>query len=69
MKNLWESFTDKYESTIIHPQFIVLTLIRDEMKKQKKYIKNKTLIDIGCGRMPYKKIYKKSRIIINSSLN
>jgi SAM-dependent methyltransferase len=58
MKKYWEIFTDKFSGTVLHPQFIVLSLIKKEIQKQKKYIKNKTLIDIGCGRMPYKIMFK-----------
>lgn len=55
MKNLWNKYTDKFGNTIIHPQFIMLSYRNNAIKEIIKYSKNKKLIDIGCGRMPYRK--------------
>ncbi|GEM_PF-5386477 len=54
MKKYWELYTDKFGGTIFHPQFIMLSYTKDAFKEIKKYSKNKNLIDIGCGRMPYR---------------
>lgn len=54
MKNLWNKFTDSFGRTIIHPQFIMLSLTHQAIAEAKKYSKGK-LVDIGCGRMPYRK--------------
>src|SRR5260221_2973003 len=55
MKNLWNKFTDKFGNTIFHPQFIILSYTRESVNEILKYSKKKDLIDIGCGRMPYRK--------------
>lgn len=55
MKNLWNKFTDKFGGTIFHPQFIMLSYRNVAIKEILKYAKGKNLIDIGCGRMPYRK--------------
>lgn len=54
VKTLWFYFTDKLGTTILHPQFIVKTINYKAILEAKKYI-NGDLIDIGCGRMQYKK--------------
>lgn len=53
MKKAWEYFTDKFGSTIFHPQFIMNSYKEQAIEKIKKYGKGK-LVDIGCGRSPYK---------------
>ncbi len=56
MKNFWNKYTDMLGHTIFHPQFIMLSMTKvgvDIIKKLSN--KNKTLLDIGCGRMPYRK--------------
>ena len=55
MKKVWEFFTDKFGKTIFHPQFIMNTYKEVAIEKVKKYGKGK-LVDIGCGRSPYKEI-------------
>src|SRR5260221_3893070 len=55
MKRQWERFTDLFGETVFHPQFIILSLRRGAIEKIKKVSKNKELIDLGCGRMPYRK--------------
>lgn len=56
MKKFWEKFTDRFSNTIIHPQFIMFSFKKEALKEVEKYAKNKNLIDIGCGRMPYRSI-------------
>lgn len=55
MKKYWEIFTDKFGGTILHPQFIMLFFIKENINEIIKLSKNKKLIDIGCGSMPYRK--------------
>lgn len=54
MKNYWDKFTDIFGNTIFHPQFIMLGYTRKAVEAALKYAKG-DLIDIGCGRMPYRK--------------
>lgn len=54
MKNLWDKFTDIFGENIIHPQFLLKRHLGLAVVKAKRYAKGK-LIDIGCGRMPYRK--------------
>src|SRR5258708_6574820 len=56
MKKYWNMFTDKFGNTILHPQFIMLSYTKVAVKEIVKYSSNKILIDIGCGRMPYRDI-------------
>lgn len=56
MKNLWNKFTDKFGNTIIHPQFIILSYPKNAIIETLRIAKNKKLIDIGCGRMQYRKL-------------
>lgn len=53
MKKIWEKFTDQFGTTFIHPQFIMLRLTHQAIREAKKVAQGK-LIDIGCGRMPYR---------------
>ncbi len=53
MKNLWNKFSDNFESTILHPQLIMKTYTNEWLNYAPKYLKGE-LIDIGCGRMQYK---------------
>jgi ubiquinone/menaquinone biosynthesis C-methylase UbiE len=55
MKKYWEIFTDKFDKTILHPQFIMFSFIKENINEVIKLSKNKKLIDIGCGSMPYRK--------------
>ncbi|OGE16786.1 hypothetical protein A2769_01355 [Candidatus Daviesbacteria bacterium RIFCSPHIGHO2_01_FULL_37_27] len=54
IKGLWTNFTETLGTTIIHPQYTVLRFQREAIIEAKRYAKGK-LIDIGCGRMPYRK--------------
>jgi ubiquinone/menaquinone biosynthesis C-methylase UbiE len=58
MKKLWNKFSDSFELTILHPQFIMKTHTNSWIKYSPKYLKG-NLIDIGCGRMQYKSKIKK----------
>lgn len=53
MKKIWEKFTDQFGATFIHPQFIMLRLTHQAIIEAKKVARGK-LVDIGCGRMPYR---------------
>lgn len=53
-KKIWTGFTEEFGTSIIHPQYTVLRFQKEAIKEAKKYAKGK-LIDIGCGRMPYRK--------------
>lgn len=54
MKDIWNRFTDFAGLTIFHPQFIMLRLTHQAVIEAKRRAKGK-LVDIGCGRMPYRK--------------
>lgn len=54
MKKLWNKFTDIFGKTIFHPQFVMNSYGESGLKAVAKYGKGK-LLDIGCGRSPYKK--------------
>lgn len=53
-KKLWVEFTEKLGTTIFHPQYTVLRFQKEAIQEAKKYAKGQ-LVDIGCGRMPYRK--------------
>ena len=59
MKNIWNKFTDIFGRTIFHPQFIINSYTARGIEAVKKYGKGK-LLDIGCGRSPYKERLLKS---------
>lgn len=54
MKDIWNRFTDFAGLTIFHPQFIMLRLTHQAVIEAKRRAKGK-LVDIGCGRMPYRR--------------
>lgn len=56
-KIFWDRFTDRFESTIFHPQYLIKKYTFQVFKIHKKYFKGK-LLDIGCGRMRYKDTLK-----------
>lgn len=56
MKKLWNIFTDYLGNTIFHPQFIINSYLQEARLQSIKYVKG-DLIDVGCGRMPYKAFY------------
>lgn len=53
MKKLWNKFTDTFGKTIFHPQYIMNSLTGKFIEALKKNGKGK-LLDVGCGRSPYK---------------
>ena len=53
-KYLWDKFTDYYSSLVFHPQFFLKKYNNTAILLAEKYATG-TLLDIGCGRMPYKK--------------
>ncbi|MBI2268210.1 MAG: class I SAM-dependent methyltransferase [Candidatus Blackburnbacteria bacterium] len=56
-KGAWILFSEKFGTSILHPQFILLRFQREVLEEAKKYAKGK-LVDIGCGRMPYRKEFE-----------
>ena len=52
-KSLWTIFTESFGTSFIHPQSLLLRFQRVAVDEAKKHAKGK-LIDIGCGRMPYR---------------
>lgn len=55
MKKYWDKFTDALGRTILHPQYFLKNLEFEAILVAKKYAKGGILVDIGCGRQPYKK--------------
>lgn len=55
IKKIWDKLTDKFGRTIFHPQYFLKNYEYQAVHEIKKYTKHGTLIDIGCGRQPYKK--------------
>ena len=53
LKSLWDIFTDRYSFFPIHPQYYTKKYTRTGIDLSIKYARG-TLLDIGCGRMPYK---------------
>lgn len=53
-KSLWTIFTESFGTSIFHPQTLLLRFQKEAIEEAKKYTKGK-LVDIGCGRMPYRK--------------
>lgn len=56
-KRLWVAFSQGLGTTIIHPQYTVIKFQREAIEEAKKHAKGK-LVDIGCGRMPYRKQFE-----------
>jgi SAM-dependent methyltransferase len=57
MKNFWNKYTDLLGNTIFHPQYPMLSAIRDAVEEAKKKSHGK-LIDLGCGRMQYRREFE-----------
>lgn len=55
MKRYWDKFTDSLGKTIFHPQYFLKSLEYEAISTAKKYAQDSILVDIGCGRQPYKK--------------
>lgn len=61
VNDFWNTFTDQFGLTILHPQYIINRLKEDSIKQGLKYtrkVKNPKLIDIGCGRMTYRERFE-----------
>ena len=56
-KNLWITFSQNFGDTILHPQHTVIKFQKEAIRAAKKYAKG-DLVDIGCGRMPYRKEFE-----------
>lgn len=54
IKKLWVEFTEMFGASIIHPQSLLIRFQKQAIEEAKKHAKGQ-LIDIGCGRMPYRK--------------
>lgn len=52
-KSLWDLFSDRFGRTILHPQFIAKKYAWEAVELAEKESKG-VLLDIGCGRMPYR---------------
>ncbi len=52
-KSLWIIFTESFGTSIIHPQALLIRFQRQAIEEAKKHAHGK-LVDIGCGRMPYR---------------
>ncbi len=55
IKQWWDKFTDYFSLLPIHPQYFLKKYNYTAVEFAIKYAKG-ILLDIGCGRMPYKKI-------------
>lgn len=53
-KRIWLAFSGALGTSVAHPQSLLIRFQREAIEEAKKYAKGK-LIDIGCGRMPYRK--------------
>lgn len=53
MKNVWNTFLDRFSYTIINPQFFLKSYEHEAIDTAKKYARG-TLVDIGCGRQRYR---------------
>lgn len=62
VKNVWTQFTERFGTTILHPQYTLLKFQKEAINEAKKYARalpaggKGKLVDIGCGRMPYRKV-------------
>lgn len=54
LKNFWDNFTDRFSLTIIHPQIFYRKYCYTAINLAKKHARG-VLVDVGCGRMPYKR--------------
>lgn len=58
MKELWNKFTDRFGTTIFHPQYVMLYYTKRALVLVKKNA-SETIVDIGSGRMPYRQDLQK----------
>lgn len=54
VKNAWIEFSERLGTSLVHPQSRLIRFQKEAVQEAKKYAKGK-LVDIGCGRMPYRK--------------
>lgn len=54
VKKIWHKYSAIFGTSLIHPQYIIRRYQQETIKEAKKYARG-SLIDIGCGRMPYRK--------------
>ena len=54
-KSLWDLFSDRFGKTIFHPQFFAKTFAWEAVTLAEKK-SHGVLLDIGCGRMPYREV-------------
>lgn len=59
LKSLWYKFNDNHSNLIFHPQYYIKRYSNTSLDLAIKYSKG-TLLDIGCGRMPYKSRFLKN---------
>ena len=58
LKKIWVGFTENLGTSIIHPQSTIIRFQKEAIEEAKKYLpagRQVHLVDIGCGRMPYRK--------------
>ncbi len=55
IKKIWDKFTDNLGDTIFHPQYFLKSYEYRAVLEAKRHAKGGILVDIGCGRQPYKK--------------
>src|SRR3989344_1729186 len=55
IKKIWTIFSENLGDSFIHPQFTIIKFQKEAINVAKKYTKGK-LVDIGCGRMPYRRV-------------
>ena len=56
MKNSIKDFYTITHNMVFHPEFLIFYVKRKALKNEKKYASG-ILIDIGCGKMPYRDIF------------
>lgn len=59
LKKIWDYFTDHLGNSVLHPQYVIKKYNFHGVRVAQKYAKGK-LIDIGCGRMPYRHMLEHS---------
>lgn len=58
LKSLWYKFNDTHSDLIFHPQFYIKKYAHFSVNLSLKYARG-VLLDIGCGRMPYRNKFLK----------
>lgn len=53
VKHLWDLFSDRFGKTILHPQYFSEIYAWEAVELARREARG-TLLDIGCGRMPYR---------------